>query len=399
MARPEEIVEEFYELGFELIDREVIDHLVGLCDDYQTSEEKIAFEYLVYLNLKKSPINQSPTIELLKKFEDEMLKILPVKKYKRSPRPMEAKLLEALSAMETKMAVKIEECHRNFFETVKETINALTQTSVSHTSNIAAIMNYEIAEFKKMCMTSNNETNSPNVIGNKYLVLRPIRELQEQNENSFIQPMVTIENSIELLSKDQYDQNKHSNVPDEQQKSLQEDTITYSDKETLTVGENSSTSMNHTLETVNEATTSSTTASTENSSCNPSRIYKMGPKGTKNVYFCKRCNYHSIRGSCACKELPRKAGRTARPKRKIYKCSKCNYKASSKYYRKKHERNVHDESMQIDMNQSKFQCQKCLAIFVSGYMMKVHLCSNEPLHSSQPLTTVTVQPFSPVNKL
>merc|ERR1719288_661781 len=116
-------------------------------------------------------------------------------------------------------------------------------------------MNYEIAEFKKICMKSNNETSRPNVKADKYLVLRPISELQEQCENPFIQPKLATENSKSPLLEDKYDQNEQANEPDEQQKSLQEDAITQSGKESYTAGVKSSTSINHTLETVNEATT------------------------------------------------------------------------------------------------------------------------------------------------
>ena len=68
-----------------LIFQQVIKHnfsftQVALCDIYQFPEEKIACEYLAYLNHKKYPINQAPNLEILDGFENEALKLLAAKK-------------------------------------------------------------------------------------------------------------------------------------------------------------------------------------------------------------------------------------------------------------------------------------------------------------------------------
>ena len=43
---------------------------------YQVDENKISCEYLAYLNQKKYPMTQAPTIEILDGFENEVLKLL-----------------------------------------------------------------------------------------------------------------------------------------------------------------------------------------------------------------------------------------------------------------------------------------------------------------------------------
>ena len=48
----------------------------------------MACEYLAYLNQKKYPINQSPTIEILEGFENEALKHLVAKKNEKSTGPI-----------------------------------------------------------------------------------------------------------------------------------------------------------------------------------------------------------------------------------------------------------------------------------------------------------------------
>ena len=52
------------------------------------SEEKVACEYLAYLNQKKYPINQSPTLEILEGFENEILKLLASKKNEKLTGPI-----------------------------------------------------------------------------------------------------------------------------------------------------------------------------------------------------------------------------------------------------------------------------------------------------------------------
>ena len=54
-----------------------------MCDIYHFPEEKVACEYLAYLNQKKYPINLSPTIEILEGFENEALKHLSSKKHEK----------------------------------------------------------------------------------------------------------------------------------------------------------------------------------------------------------------------------------------------------------------------------------------------------------------------------
>ena len=61
---------------------------MALCDIYQTPEEKVACEYLAYLNQKKYPITQSPTIEILDSFENEILKFLTAKKNEKTHGPI-----------------------------------------------------------------------------------------------------------------------------------------------------------------------------------------------------------------------------------------------------------------------------------------------------------------------
>ena len=61
---------------------------MALCDIYQTPEEKVACEYLAYLNQKKYPITQSPTIEILDGFETEILKFLAAKKNEKTHGPI-----------------------------------------------------------------------------------------------------------------------------------------------------------------------------------------------------------------------------------------------------------------------------------------------------------------------
>ena len=59
-----------------------------MCDIYQFPEEKVACEYLAYLNQKRYPINQTPTIEILEGFENESLKLLAGKKNKKATGPV-----------------------------------------------------------------------------------------------------------------------------------------------------------------------------------------------------------------------------------------------------------------------------------------------------------------------
>ena len=59
-----------------------------MCDIYQTPEDKVACEYLAYLNQKKYPINQSPTIAILEGFENEILKPLASKKNEKQTGPV-----------------------------------------------------------------------------------------------------------------------------------------------------------------------------------------------------------------------------------------------------------------------------------------------------------------------
>ena len=59
-----------------------------MCDIYHVPEEKIACEYLAYLNQKKIPINQSPTLEILEGFETETLKALVSSKNEKQNGPI-----------------------------------------------------------------------------------------------------------------------------------------------------------------------------------------------------------------------------------------------------------------------------------------------------------------------
>ena len=59
-----------------------------MCDIYHFPEDKVACEYLAYLNQKKIPINRSPTIEILEGFENECLKVLVLKKNEKQKGPI-----------------------------------------------------------------------------------------------------------------------------------------------------------------------------------------------------------------------------------------------------------------------------------------------------------------------
>ena len=59
-----------------------------MCDIYRFPEEKIACEYLAYLNQKKYPISQPPTVDILEGFENESLKSLAAKRHEKSAGPV-----------------------------------------------------------------------------------------------------------------------------------------------------------------------------------------------------------------------------------------------------------------------------------------------------------------------
>ena len=59
-----------------------------MCDIYHFPEDKVACEYLAYLNQKRIPINRSPTMEILESFENECLKVLVSNKNKKQKGPI-----------------------------------------------------------------------------------------------------------------------------------------------------------------------------------------------------------------------------------------------------------------------------------------------------------------------
>ena len=59
-----------------------------MCDIYHFPEDKVACEYLAYLNQKKFPINTPPTLEILEGFENECLKVLVMNKNGKNKGPI-----------------------------------------------------------------------------------------------------------------------------------------------------------------------------------------------------------------------------------------------------------------------------------------------------------------------
>jgi len=93
-------------------------------------------------------------------------------------------LKNALDTLERKAAAKIEENYNKFIKNVKETINALIQSSASHISDIENVLKIEIAEVKNMCIIDNVEAVNKEMNGSKtkYLKLKPLHLLKENEQ-------------------------------------------------------------------------------------------------------------------------------------------------------------------------------------------------------------------------
>jgi len=272
----------------------------------------------------------------------------------------------ALDALERKFEAKIVECNNNFQDNFRKTIKSLMQASTSSTDDIVTMFKKDIAEIKNTCLLAGDDDIKPEakVNTNKYLTVKSISELKEESPQLFPE--------IPCLLSDPSNQ-----------------TLLLNDVKTE---ENDSTSMIKVDENIKlDAAADETLSHHLIESYQPEVTINPRMNGNKRFYECNGCSFKSF--------VPWKAYRhravhkaTNSIVENDFKCGKCNYTAKKAYLLKRHEKNVHNQSKTL-------QCQKCLGVFSTEYLMRKHLCSNEPLHATQPLPTFTVNQYSPVNRI
>jgi len=272
----------------------------------------------------------------------------------------------ALDALEKKFEAKIVECNNNFQDNFRKTIKSLMQASTANTDDIVTMFKKDIAEIKNTCVLAGNDVIKPDakVSTNKYLTVKSMSELKEEI------PLQSPE--IPCLVSDPSNQ-----------------TLTLNEVKTE---ENDLTSMVKVHDNIKlDAAANETMSHDLIESYQPEVTINSRMNGNKRYYECNGCNFKSF--------VPWKAYRHRAVHKATnsvvdndFKCGKCNYTAKKANLLKRHEKNVHNHSKTL-------QCQKCLGVFSTEYLMRKHLCSNEPLHATQPLPTFTVNQYSPINRI
>jgi len=254
----------------------------------------------------------------------------------------------ALDSLERKAAAKIEECYNIFFENVKETINALMQSSISHVSDIGNVLKIEIAEVKKMCIVDDVETAKQEVKAsqNKYLKLKPINLLKgNAPQRSCEQQNLLAKHDDKLMSL------AENNAADNIITSILE----LHGSQNTRIGKATTVTQND--------------QSAENLQRKVNMNINISGNGENRVYECSLCDHRSYKKRHAYEHIANMHNVDSLILSK-YKCTQCSYIAKTSFLLTNHEKRVHDNSQM-------HQCQKCHGIFKNRYLLRRHLCPNE----------------------
>jgi len=290
-------------------------------------------------------------------------------------------LNEALDALEKNIARNIEECYNKYFANVKETINSLIASSTSHTTEIANVLKNEVFELKMKIERAEIEKiettidkvvekeTAGNASSNKYLMMKPISELKEKDEDPWLQNLPELRN-LQSIYQSNFVTIEVFRSEMVQNMSLHE---TYTEDSTSAYKTKTMKRKSDKVTTEFEALPHN--HQSQNSSNRPKNRAKIiGLRDINNrfVYSCDGCSYKSFEGWRAFDHLDlmhHELDRLGIPNRDEWKCSECNYSAKTSNILHRHENNAHGQSNLL-------QCPNCLELFNSWNLMKKHYLSN-----------------------
>jgi len=275
------------------------------------------------------------------------------------------KLHSALDSLERKTSAKIEESYNKFFENVKQTIDALIQSSVSHISDIENCLKLEIAEVKKMYINDNVEAvnEEMNDSENKYLKLKPINLLKE---NALLR---SYEQHNQLSKHDQLMSLDNGNAVD-----VLTSILELQDSQNARIGK------------------TTTEIQNDKSVKNIKRVANINVcgKGQTRVFECNLCDHKSYMKRIIYEHIVEVHNVNSRILSK-YKCTQCSFTAKTSFLVTKHERLEHDDSKM-------HLCQKCHGTFTTNFI-KRHICSSKLQYVWPSSSAFTEKPFQRQNEI